>query len=77
MKRIKAYLIITLGITGFCIAPSDSLLQAVIGVSMLWVSVWLTRRNWRAVYREIVRIGRFEEKIFGADEPEEREKGRI
>jgi hypothetical protein len=56
MKRIKAILIIATGVIGFIIMPTDNLLQAVIGLSMVIFSVRLSRRNWRAIYRELLTL---------------------
>jgi hypothetical protein len=56
MKRVKAYLILITGVLGVIIMPTDSLLQAVIGLAMFGASVWAGTHNWRAVYRELSKV---------------------
>ena len=59
MRRLKAYLILTTGIVGFCIMPSDNLLQSFVGVSMFAIAVWLGGHNSQAIYDELNRLYRW------------------
>jgi hypothetical protein len=69
MRRLKAILIIATGVFGFVIMPTENLLQAVIGVTMFAASVWMARRNWRAIYRELILMNRWiDRNLFKIDE---------
>jgi hypothetical protein len=56
MRKIKNTVAIITGMAGFFIAPSDSLLQAAVGVSLLAFGVWLGSLDSDGVYREAKRI---------------------
>jgi hypothetical protein len=60
MKRLKSAGIILLGTVGFVIMPSDSVMQAAIGLAMLSVAVWWGSRgnNWRQIYRMLILINK-------------------
>jgi membrane protein required for beta-lactamase induction len=76
MKRVKSITILMLGMVGLMIMATDSVLQAVIGLTMLVVSIWWGSRNYRLVYREMIRMSRWIDKnILRYDKEELKYKG--
>jgi hypothetical protein len=72
MKRVKAWVIIILGTVGFVIMPSDSVLQAAIGLGMIMLSIALGNRNWRAITRELIKFNH----LIGMESDKSEKEGR-
>jgi uncharacterized membrane protein YdcZ (DUF606 family) len=70
-RRLTAWIIILAGILGFVIMFTDSITQAIVGLTLMITAVVVSsqRQYGRVIYRELLRFNKF----LGMDD---KEKGR-